>query len=181
MKTIYFVRHAESEATARKIAAGGEFDTPLSVNGRRQSLAVGKDLKTKKIDLIISSPLSRALGTAKIIAKEIGYDTNKIITNPILVERGLGIYSGRPLIDFKKDYENNMLDDSVEPVESLVQRVNEALDWLAQLNGERIVLVSHGDVSRALRLIHRNLPHSHLYELESHRNAEIYKFELLES
>jgi uncharacterized phosphatase len=176
MKIIYFVRHAQSQATADKIAAGGEFDPPLTNEGRKQALEAGKKLKNKEVDLIASSPLSRSLETAKIIAKEIGYDLNKVKTNPIFVERGLGVYSGKPLKTFQQDYENNELHQSVETVEDLSRRIDEGLKWLAKQKSEHIVLVSHGDVSRALRLKHKNLPHSHLYELERHGNAEIYEF-----
>jgi uncharacterized phosphatase len=176
MKTIYFVRHAESEATANNIAAGGEFEAPLTDYGRKQAKKTGKGLKDKKIDVIVSSPMIRAIETAKIIAQEIGYNPNKIMTNPVFVERKLGIYSGRPLAEFKQDFDKDALHESVESVESLSKRVKDGLKWLSELNAERVVLISHGDVSRALRLIHQDLPHSHLYKLERHDNAEVYKF-----
>ena len=96
MKKIYFVRHGESEANAQGLAAGSEFDTPLTDTGRAQARRAGQDLKDKKIQLIVASTMDRALGTAKIIAKEIGYDSNKILTNKSFVERGMGIYSGGP-------------------------------------------------------------------------------------
>lgn len=178
MKKIYFVRHGESKANSEGIAAGAEFDSPLTTKGEAQAKKMGEVLKDKKVDLIISSPLKRALDTAKIIALEIGYEPKQIITNQIFIERGIGIYAGRPNGDFAEAYEKGVLDESVETAEDLVDRVARAIDWLASQKANRIIVVSHSDVSGALRLIHQKLPHTHLYELEELGNARMYEFDI---
>jgi broad specificity phosphatase PhoE len=48
----------------------GYTDTPLSDEGRAQAQALAKHLKKAKVDLIYSSPLSRALETAQIVFPE---------------------------------------------------------------------------------------------------------------
>ena len=67
MKTIYFVRHGESEANNLGLSAGSEFDTPLTDIGRKQAQKTGQDLKDKNIQLIVSSSQGRAIETAEII------------------------------------------------------------------------------------------------------------------
>src|SRR5581483_5723923 len=74
MKKLYFIRHGESVSNVERWHAG-RIDTPLTERGRQQAREAGKKAKAQKLhfDLIVSSPLSRALETARIIAKEIGY------------------------------------------------------------------------------------------------------------
>ena len=74
MKTIYMVRHGESVFNASTHFERG--DTPLTERGRAQAEAVGMRLKTVPIDIIISSPVTRAKETADIIGQHIGQTPN---------------------------------------------------------------------------------------------------------
>lgn len=178
MKTIYFVRHGQSEANSLGVASGGELETLLTDNGRAQAKKTGIMLKDKKVELIVSSPMKRAVETAEIIAKEIGY-SDKIVTNPMFTERMFGIYSERPDEEYMKAVlGDGPLHKSVEPVEVMHERVTKGLEWLKKLKAQKILVVSHGGVSRMLRLMHQNLPHSHMYKLERLDNASIYEFSL---
>ena len=58
------------------------------------------------------------------------------------------------------------------------QRVDAGLDWIRGFTEDRIVIVSHGGISRILRLMHLNLPHSHMYKIDRLPNAEVYEFDL---
>jgi broad specificity phosphatase PhoE len=69
MKKIYFVRHGESEANVKKIVAGSETDAAITEKGRVQAEKAGQELLDKKIELIVSSPLTRTKETATIIAR----------------------------------------------------------------------------------------------------------------
>lgn len=179
MKKIYFVRHGESEANSLGLSAGSEFDTPLTDNGRAQAQKTGRNLKDKEIELIVASPMERTIETAEIIAKEIGYDPQKILRHGSFVERGMGIYSRGPDAEYLKDASSGKpLHESVETVEAMHGRVAEGLDWVRSLKEKTILIVSHGGVSRILRLMHQELPHSHMYKLDRLPNAEIYEFDL---
>ena len=176
---IYFIRHGESEANKLDIGAGSEYETPLTDLGREQAKKTGQKLKSKRIDLIVSSPMERTVETAKIIAKEIGYEPKKILLNPDFVERGWGIYSKRPNSEYTAAVlSDKPLHESVEPVDVMHKRVTKGLEWLSQQKAHNVVLISHGGVSRILRMIHQNLPHSHMYKMDRLPNAEIYEFEL---
>jgi uncharacterized phosphatase len=177
VKTIYFVRHGESEANSRGLSAGSEFDTPLTDNGRKQAKKAGQDLKNKGIELVLASSMGRTLETAEIIAREIGYDPEKIIKSDLFVERGMGIYSQGPDEDYlKAAVSGEPLHESVETVEAMHKRVSEGLKWIESFNEEKILIVSHGGVSRILRLIHQELPHAHMYKIDRLPNASIYEF-----
>lgn len=178
MKKIYFVRHGETEANAAGVSSGSEFDTPLNDNGREQARTTGVELRGKKIDLIVSSPMSRAKETARIIADQVGYSPDKILVSDYFTERNMGIYSKNRESRFYADALADKLHESTETVAQMHKRVEKGLDWLKQQKAQNILLVSHGGISRILRLMHQNLPHSHMYKIDRLPNAEIYEFDL---
>ncbi|MEQ9305577.1 MAG: histidine phosphatase family protein [Marinoscillum sp.] len=79
MKKIYIIRHAKSSWSFDL----EDTDRPLGVRGRRDAPFVGKFLSENEPtpDLMISSPASRALYTALLIADEWGYPEDDIIIN----------------------------------------------------------------------------------------------------
>lgn len=147
MKHLYFVRHGESELNLQRIYAG-QTDTPLTDRGRSQAKIAGDQAKAIDIDLIISSPLSRALETAQIIAKEIGYPVERIATNPLFIERSLGSLEGHPWDEVGED---ESLFPDIETEEQLLIRAQAGLNYLRSLSDESILLVGHGSFSRSLR------------------------------
>src|SRR5882762_6928889 len=94
MKYLYFCRHGQSQLNLERIYAG-QTDTPLTDLGREQAKLAGDRADGIQPDLIVSSPLVRALETAQIIAGEIGYPLGKIATNDIFKERSLGSLEGK--------------------------------------------------------------------------------------
>ena len=178
MKKIYFVRHGQSQANADGLASGSEFDTPLTEKGIEQAKKTGLELKGRGIDLIVCSPISRAVDTAQIIAEQIGYNPDKIIKSDYFTERNFGIYSGKTNEEYLSAVHSGSLHASVEPAEKMSQRVAKGLKWLESLQGQDVLIVSHGGVSRILRLMHQDLPLSHMYKLDKQDNASIYEFDL---
>lgn len=72
MKTIVLCRHAKSDWPPNV----DDFDRPLKGRGIKDANFLGNLLHEKEFtaDLIISSPANRALSTAKIIGRHIGYE-----------------------------------------------------------------------------------------------------------
>jgi len=178
MKTIFLVRHGESESNVAGLMSGTGKDVAITVKGRGQAKKAGQELKDKGIELIVCSPLKRTQETASIIAVELGYDVKQIVINPLFTERSYGIYEGGPMDEFYKDSDNNKVSESAETTEQMHKRLSEALDWLKTLDAKTILVVSHGGASRAVRVIDQKLHHSHMYKLENMQNASIYEFRL---
>jgi phosphohistidine phosphatase len=86
-KILYLVRHAKSSWDDPSLA---DRDRPLSQRGLNSAPDMGRRLAEQghKPDLVISSPATRALTTAKKIAKEIDCDISKIITDESLYFSG---------------------------------------------------------------------------------------------
>jgi phosphohistidine phosphatase len=80
MKRLYLIRHAKSSWNNPDLA---DSERPLNKRGKRDAPFMGKCLKKYEAhpDLIMSSPAKRALKTANIIAKEIGFPKGKIVSN----------------------------------------------------------------------------------------------------
>lgn len=76
-RTLVMIRHAKS-SWANPLQS--DFERPLNERGEHDAPMMGQRLKKKGIipDLIIASTAKRAKQTAKKIAKEVGYDIEKI-------------------------------------------------------------------------------------------------------
>ncbi len=72
--TVYFVRHAS--AGQHKANAGRDEKRPLDREGVQQAHQLGRVLSALnvEVDVVISSPLKRAMQTASAIANELGYE-----------------------------------------------------------------------------------------------------------
>jgi len=83
MKTIILARHAK--AASRKLDIP-DFDRPLQKKGQKDAKRIAAILNSDGIqaDLLISSPANRALETAHIFAKELGYPIQKIVIKDTL-------------------------------------------------------------------------------------------------
>jgi len=144
---LYFVRHGESEANAKRLFAG-RWDVPLTETGRSQANQAGKEAKSLDIDLIVSSPLKRASQTAEIIASEIGYPKDKIVYSDLFMERDYGSMQGQPW-----DGANVINFDTVlgaEKERALLKRATEGADFLKNMPKDNILFIGHGTNGRAV-------------------------------
>ena len=84
---IYFLRHASADDP--KLSPARDAERELDKLGIEQSHNVGRALAVMKVtvDEILSSPLTRAQQTAKIVAEEIGHE-DKIVIEPALEPGG---------------------------------------------------------------------------------------------
>ncbi len=179
MKTIFFVRHGLSEANVARVMSGSEHETPLTDVGKEQAKKAGRSLKNKNIQLVVASPMGRTMETAELICEQIGYDKSKIVKNELLVERGLGHYSGRPYEDYKSDVDDDkVVMEGLESFEDLYHRVKEAFVWLEGRKEDCILVVSHGATGRMFRVVDRELSHDDFHEIERFDNCEIDEFTL---
>ncbi len=178
MKTLYFVRHGESEANAAGVTAGSGLDVDLTEHGVNQAVRAARALKGKGIQLIVSSPQKRAYHSAFIIAKELGYDPEKIVRNPLFVERFLGDMTGKPHDEVQYYFAVGVAPPGGESTQALHDRIVSGLEWLKSLPVDKILLVSHGGPGRMIRSIYRNEPHRSINDLSRIGTAEILELSL---
>ncbi len=151
---IAMVRHGQTDYNANGLVQG-RINIPLNEKGKTQSKILADLLieKNDQFEIIIASPLSRALETAYIIAKKMNYQ-KPIRINHQFVERdffhldGLPVGEAMPLVRQRnytyEGYENDQL---------LVDRVSDAIFNLVKNTKEqKILLVAHSHVIKALKV-----------------------------
>ena len=173
---IYFVRHGLSEANVKKVFAGQKDDSLLVEEGRQQAKATAEEIKKRsiKIDKIVSSPSKRALETAQIIAKELGFKNSDIVVDSRIIEYDMGSLSGTPLHEVSSAILVNA--KNAEDPEMFRIRVLSCIKELSKLS-ENILLVSHAGVGRMLETIKKGIDAKLFYDLPPYKNASITKID----
>jgi len=127
----------------------GVADIPLNETGIAQAETAGKLIDGNDWDVLLSSPLSRAMATAEIVAKLAGFDL--IHAEPLLLERSFGEAEGLLYEEWKTKYEDTNQVPGAETLEALEARALLLLDKLAfEFAGQRVLTVSHGALIRKL-------------------------------
>ncbi len=93
----YFVmRHGGTEGNKKQIVSyKNEANDHLTEEGKKQTEKNAEQLLNEKIDLIITSPFTRALETAEITRKTLGLLENQLITDQRLAEINPGDFDGK--------------------------------------------------------------------------------------
>ncbi|MBR2754808.1 MAG: histidine phosphatase family protein [Lachnospiraceae bacterium] len=120
---IYIIRHGQTELNNKK-ALQGRSDHPLNDTGIAQAQEAAAMLKGITFDAVYSSPLIRAVQTAKILAPEL-----EPIIDERLIEMDYGPYEGMDLqnlapevITFFSDFIHNPAPDGMEQLSNVVER-----------------------------------------------------------
>ena len=178
---LYVVRHGETNENKTKMMQGN-MDTLLNDTGRSQAFDVKNKLENTKIDLIISSPKSRALETAKIISG----GNIPIITDERLLSRDHGEFQGKTRYEVDlEDYWNIKVNRQYEKAESvghMFERVTDLLNDIKKKYSDKTVLITtHSGICRILYYYFNGIPESgSLLEYES-TNCSLEKYELEEN
>lgn len=142
MTDLVLVRHGETDWN-RTNRVQGLSDIPLNDTGRDQARRAGHRLAADHFDAVVSSPLSRAAETARIIAAEIGVPDVELVD--ALVERNYGEAEG--LTGPEIDARFGGVVHARETREEVLARAKPALLALAERHpGQRVLVVSHGGV-----------------------------------
>ena len=180
MTKYYFARHGESTANVDHVAAGWS-DVPLTERGRQQAHDTADEIyKTKlKFDKILSSPLSRALDTAKIIAEVIGYPVEKIVVLDDLKEKTVGCLELGPPTEVYNKTEEEMAALGGENAEMFRNRVRRVIKEIRQIteSDDNILVVAHAGIYKASVVIADNKePATEIYNIEPPKNAALLEY-----
>lgn len=99
MGFFYLVRHGETEWNAQNRFCGRS-DVPLSDTGRQQARRLGERLKAVPLEALYSSPLKRALETARLISELTGLEPE---VDERLIEINYGQWEGKTLEEMQED------------------------------------------------------------------------------
>lgn len=187
MKTIYLIRHGESEGNSKRIFQGW-LDCALTSEGRFQAELLAERLKNKGIRYFFSSPLKRAYETAEIIAKK--YDEMNIIKIEKLKELNCGKWQGLTREEVKKispKQLHNFLynpeklqipggDSIVDLQKRAIKALFEILNYVEDDNV--LCIVAHGFINKVILCTILNLPLSKVWDFpQANTGVNIIKYD----
>lgn len=157
MKHLYIIRHGETVWNAEQ-RMQGRLDSPLNERGKAQAADHARTLlRMGGIDYILSSPSGRTRETTAIINRPHGVPVDY---HEALMERDCGLWSGFTVQEIAEEYPAEWAARDVDPfhhrppegenLPDLIDRVVPVLESILTLPVERIALVTHGIMSRAI-------------------------------
>lgn len=173
MTRIYLLRHGETAWNIEKVFRG-RAEVPLTDNGRRQAKLAALHLKDKDIEVIYSSPLSRALETAQMVGAALNL---KPKVDDRLTGLNFGPWQGRPYDEIEKEYPEQFHLYKTEPHlfnirggETLDEAMQRGLDLLKGIEREHpegtVLLVTHRVIYKLILLGILGLGSSHFWQLK---------------
>ena len=144
---VWLVRHGETE-WARLGRHTGRTDIPLTVLGREQATSVATRLAGRPFALVLSSPLSRALDTARLA----GF-ADRVRTDDDLLEWDYGADEGRTTPEIRVDRPDWTIwddgPDAGETIDDVATRADRVIAVARRQPGD-VLVFAHGHVLRIL-------------------------------
>lgn len=152
-KNKYFViRHGEADNNVLNVCSKNLKDEHhLTENGKKQILASARELKNKKIDLIITSPYFRTKESAEILAKELG--VTEVLEEGRMEEVNVGELGGKNVLEYYNLFSSleerfSKASERGETLNDVKKRVSEFLyDINKKYSNRNILIVSHENPS----------------------------------
>jgi broad specificity phosphatase PhoE len=145
-RQVYLVRHGETD-WSRTGRHTGLTDVPLTDTGRAQARAIAERLRGHAFALVLSSPSSRALDTARLA----GYDDVEV--DPDLHEWDYGRYEGLTTPQIREQAQDWTIWTGALPggetAEEVAARADRVIDRVRALDGDA-ALFAHGHFLRVL-------------------------------
>ena len=177
---IYYVRHGQTDWNLARKMQGGETEKELTSTGIEQAKQTKKELENAKYDIVICSPMHRAIQTAEIINK----DRNvPIITDERIRERKLGELEGNKVTDETEkkiwDYNLNYQIPNGENIHDFEKRIDEFFDDIKEkYHDKSVLIVAHGGIAKVIKAHLYGMPESQNLAEISMNNCEIIEFEI---
>lgn len=173
---LYVARHGETAWNAEYRVCGST-DLPLTQEGLTQAELLAASARNKGIEVIVASPMLRAVQTAAPVAEALGLP---IETDARFREQSYGIYEGVPRND--PNFLANKRQFCVrypggESMMELAARVYAGLQELkARYPDKTVLIVCHGAVCRTIRSFFVDMTNEEYFSY-SPENASLTEYE----
>ena len=173
---IYLTRHGQCDSNV--IGRYNFVDEDINDNGIKQAEDLKEKIKDIDYDIVISSPLVRALHTAEII----NANNKEIITDERLVERKHGSLEGKSVNEVDREeewnYYSNVRFGTAEKASEVCKRVKEFLDELKTKDYKSVLIVAHSGISKGFYVYFNGIPKDGKLLHLGLKNVEIKEYEL---
>ena len=147
VRRVYLARHGRTALNADD-RLRGRSDPPLDRVGIAEAARLAQTLAAKHPAVVISSPLQRAVATARAIGEAA---RTAVVIDARLNDRDYGPWNGKPRTEVVRRFGGIDAAPGVEPLAAVAARARTAIDRLVDQYGRGpLVLVSHDAVNRAL-------------------------------
>lgn len=181
LKTIYLLRHGQTEYNRKGIVQGKGIDAPLNETGKTQAQATCEYFQTISLDKIYTSTLIRTKETVASLLDlgiphealagfdEISWGNQEGNSGN---EKTKAIYK-QLMLDWKNGKLEKKIEEGESPLE-VMQRQKTAMENVFSATNEMVLICMHG---RAMRILLCWLTGKNLSEMDifTHRNCAIYK------
>ena len=158
--TLYVVRHGETDWN-RDARYQGQADIPLNETGRAQARRNGEILRPMMPQIanadFVSSPLARAIETARILRTAMGLAPDTFRREPQLMEVHYGYWEGHLATELQVTDPEGVAAKALDPFgwrprggESYADLSDRIAAWLKTVERDTVA-ISHGGVSRVAR------------------------------
>lgn len=174
---LYVARHGQTIWNAQNKVCGIT-DVELTALGREQAKALAAVVAGRNIDVIISSPLKRAVETSKIVSDLCNIP---VLVDERLIEQNYGIYEG---VDRKDEsFLNNKRNFAYkypngESMMQVAYRIYGFIDEIkSKYKNNNVLIISHGGVCRIINTYFKDMTNEAFfhYRLE---NGEVEEYML---
>ncbi|MHB1508733.1 MAG: histidine phosphatase family protein [Acidimicrobiales bacterium] len=146
--SVYLSRHGRTKLNAAGMLRG-HLDPALDEVGRGQARGLGLALAQFEPSLIVSSPLTRAVETARYVSDECG-GADGVEIDDRLIDRDYGPWAGHRLEEVLAKWGSVEDAPGVEPMAAFQARAMAALEAVAERACGDAVVVAHDAVNRTL-------------------------------
>lgn len=149
---LFLVRHGRTSLNAAGLLRG-ELDVPLDPTGEAEAAAVGRSFGEVRLDLVVSSPLTRAVDTARALVAASGLAPS---IDERLKDRSYGEWAGKAPADLERRFGSVDRAPGVEPWSEVESRALAAVGEAILTAGHKvqgpaqIAIVTHEAILRAL-------------------------------
>ena len=172
MTKIILIQHGETEWNVSEIFRGRR-DVGLNEMGTKQAKLLAHYLRDLKIEAIYSSPLKRAMDTARSIAKHHGI---VVKAAPGLIDFNYGVWEGlthqEVRIKYRELYERWLKEPHIvkmpegESLGEVRQRAKDVVYNVVLEHSGMVVLVSHRVINKVLICSILGLDNSHFWDIK---------------
>jgi broad specificity phosphatase PhoE len=175
MTRILLIRHGDTELTGR-VLYGRMPGVHLSAEGHLQAQALANSIAARyRVDQIISSPLERAIETARYLSDALNLP---ITTHEGVIELDYGVWLGKSFDDIRDSshwqHYNRLRSLLAPPAGELMLEVQmrawsalrEIMEPYFDAEHATVAVVSHGDVIRSLLVLLLGMPLDNIHRVE---------------
>jgi len=174
---LYVARHGQTVWNAANRVCGIT-DVELTEKGIEQAQELAKLVAEAKVDMILTSPLVRAMDTGKIISE---YCNIPMMVDNRLIEQNYGIYEGvdRTNEEFLANKRNFAYRyPNGESMMQVAYRIYGLLeDIKKKYSGKDVLLISHGGVCRIIETYFNDMTNEEFFNYTL-KNAQLKIYEL---